>query len=132
MALKMRYLIFLIAFLILVVLVRFFYQQLKFVLKVRQSCNVFFFCLIVLWSNCFVRFLEEFENSKSLFEINWPLGIWINLSNNWWIGESRPPFGKTGGPIWFDFHERLAKWKQVAIGELLNRGEAEASKMNQF
>ena len=50
-------------------------------LKVRQSRNGFFKPTIlpenkransvfVLWSNCFVRFLEEFEDTKSSFEIN--------------------------------------------------------------
>ena len=51
-------------------------------LKVRQSRKVFFkqtilpknewtnslfFCLTVLWLNCFVHFLEEFEDSKKSF-----------------------------------------------------------------
>ena len=51
---------------------------------VRQSRNVFFkptilpkteqyFYLTVLWSNCFVRFLEESRIAKSPFEMNWPL-----------------------------------------------------------
>ena len=54
-------------------------------LKVRQICNVFFqandsfkkrtnefffFCLAVLWSNCFVRFLEEFEDTKKSLQLS--------------------------------------------------------------
>ena len=33
----------------------------------------FYFCLTVLKMNSFVCFLEEFEDTKSPFEINWPL-----------------------------------------------------------
>ena len=49
---------------------------------------------------------KEFLLKCNLMHTCFLFGLWngnqriFNFSNNWWIGESRPPFEKAGGPIW--------------------------------
>ena len=37
------------------------------ILPKKEQTNSFFFCLTVLWTNSFVHFLEEFEDTKKSF-----------------------------------------------------------------
>ena len=107
-----------------------------YVLKVRQSHNIFFkptilpknelmngvFCLTVLWSNCFVHFLEEFEDRKKSFSCGTFDSFLAGLGRNWMAYKSISscPFFWRVTSSWFRTRALILSLTSKGTGKVRN------------